>query len=237
MRQSLTDSLSETLNKIKIVETAVLHAESSAPNSIVRIATTNGLVVYLAAVIEEGVRELFKAFLEDLYNEVSTNSQLPPKLIQSNYKAIGETLKNLSKSTEVDAPMRILNIFNDINTAHNNGECTPFFKSQLTHNQSNMKSSQVAEISSRNGIPKLWRKVSSTPEIKLYYSVLKPNQIETKLLIDWNELFGERDTIMHKNSQATGLGASIISNYAAMFQVALTGISKVLDESITELSS
>jgi len=226
------DEISERVDSVSLSASEI---DASKMTASARVLLANGLAVFLAAVIEESIRELVKSYLLSLQKGVVSPDQLPTKLIQENYRSIGEKIKVLGRAKDTDAPKELIDVFESVNNAHISGGAVPFDLRRLTNNQGNMKSTQVSDIFSRVGIGSIWEKVVLKPEIIQLYPSAQPKQLVSKFVSDWNKLLDERDKIMHQNSTASGIGTNTIKNYAVFFKTGIASLAEILDEEATKI--
>jgi len=230
------DGVSDDIfSRIENVIASAGEIDGSGLDAKVRIVLSNGLLVFLAAVIEESIRETLKSYLNVLEQKVLSPDRLPVELIQENYRSIGERIKVLSRAKSVDAQKELLEVFEGVNEAHKSGGMVPFDSRRLTNNQSNMTTKQVTDIFKRVGIHRIWYKLSLMQEIIDYFPASQQKQIEHSLTEKWNEVFKERDQIMHNNSNSNGVGAPAISNYAEFFKVCLKCEFEILNKTAEEI--
>src|SRR6185437_527973 len=101
-------------------------------------------------------------------------------------------------------------------------------KDKLVYNQGNFRSGQVTEISKNLGLSNLWNSVCESSEIEVYTGESNLDLRKNRLITKWNELFDERDLVVHRISQATGWAPERIQESLVLSRLVVKNISMCL---------
>jgi hypothetical protein len=109
------------------------------------------------------------------------------------------------------------------------------FKEELTYNKGNFRSRQLTEIAKNLGIDRMWEKICDAPEVEEYAEGVLLETRVNKMTADWNEVFDERDKVVHSISKASGWGADRIRQAAVLFGVIIARVGASLAQDVSEL--
>jgi hypothetical protein len=211
------------------LEAALDHIEGTSPSSEVRVLLLNNSIVALSATIEEGIRAILESYLTILEDEADAHDWLRGDLQTTNVKCYVNRLKGAI------APAVIT-------TSHHLHECLTgvrtfrLAKQEIVYNQANFRSEQFKEIAKGCGVREIWRLIAESDEVGLYFGEDQIEQRINVLIAKWNELFDERDTVVHRFSQASGWGRSRIGQAIELCQLVLRRLAECLvDDANTQL--
>lgn len=221
--------MTDFLPRLRAVEAEIVEALSRSrriidfvngqqPEPEVRVAIFNNVIVSVVSVVEEGIRSLLSEYLSILEEGIGSYRNLRKDLLTANLKGAAELLvQSLDETRSVDAA----SVARDLLKCLNDEAGFKLFKPQITYNRYNLRSGEIAQVSKRAGVKKVWESVRADPAMKALYPDLDEAQVEQAMLERWNALFDERDTIVHRISQAAGWGDTIIVPYIAFVQAVL----------------
>lgn len=198
---------------------------------IVRISLLNAVIVAVVSTVEEALRDLFKTYLEVLESEIEHHSMLPSPLQKSNVQGGVAVLRSIftqDQTTAASVAVRIAQCLRG-------NEPYALFKDELTDNHGNFRSKQVTEIAKNIGISELWRDVSSSDSVEALTGKSELDSRMNDLIRRWNEIYDERDTIVHRISQANGWGESRISEAISLFKCVVDRVTICLTNSADAL--
>jgi hypothetical protein len=219
---AVQDDINKALADSRI---AVEFVEQNCRIPKVKVLLNNYLVVSIVSIVEEGFRSIVREYISCLEDEIEEYQKLHKELIETNVRSAAALLiKTISSSKGIDASQ----ITRLIYQCYSGEPGFKLFKDEIAHNQSNLKSTEITRISKAIGVRSLWLNISGNASIKEYFSGHRPEQLEFALVEKWNGLFDERDTIVHRFSQASGWGDTIILDYIDMCARVMNSISECL---------
>lgn len=205
------------------------YIETNKPNARLRVVLLNNTIVTLTATVEEILRGLFQEYLSILENNFVDYRKLRKDLQKSNLEC---TIQALRKSVDLkDATVMVTSL----STCMNGLLGYRLLKERLVYNQGNFRSTQVTEIAKSFGISCLWRKICDSSEIEDYIGEAALDMRETRLLAKWNEVFEERDLVVHRVSQANGWAPERINESIRLSRLVVKRISVCLLKDANEL--
>lgn len=101
-------------------------------------------------------------------------------------------------------------------------------KENITYNQSNFRSQQLTESAKAIGVEKIWNKICQSQSIEEHLDVPSFEQRMNAVVTKWNEIFDERDVIVHRVSQASGWAPEKISQAIALSNIVVSSVAKCL---------
>jgi hypothetical protein len=210
---------------LKTLAEVLRHIEQTKPDARLRVVLLNNTIVALTATIEEVLRGLFHEYLSILEDAFEDYRKLRKQLQKTNLECAMRSLKKLKTDEDLDVAGRMVT---SLATCMNGHTGYRLLKENIVYNQGNFKSIQVTEISTNIGIPRLWQKVCDSAEIEDYTGVAHLDTRVNKLLAEWNEVFDERDLVVHRISQATGWAPQRIQGSIDLSRLVLKRISTCL---------
>ena len=90
-------------------------------------------------------------------------------------------------------------------------------------------------VAKNAGVRNLWKSVASSAAVESYFGEPNPDTRETLLVAAWNELFDERDIIVHRISQATGWRDERIVQIIELTRVIIAEVLLCLISDISDL--
>lgn len=210
---------------LQTLKEVLQHIDDSKPEARLRIVLLNNTIVALTATSEEILRALFEEYLSILEGNFEDYRKLRIELQKSNLECAIRDLKKLKSAEDLKAATDMVS---DLAVCMNGHLGYRLLKEKLVYNQANFRSAQVTEISKNLGVPNLWRRVCDAEEIEEYTGEEKLETRESRLIAKWNELFDERDLVVHRTSQANGWAPERIQESITLSRLVVNRISECL---------
>jgi hypothetical protein len=235
--------MTEFLPRLQAVEAEIAEAlmrsrriidfvNGQKPEPEVRVAIFNNVIVSIVSVVEEGIRSLLSEYLSILEEGVGSYQRLRKDLLSANLKGAAELLvQSLDEAKSIDAAI----VARDLLKCLNDESGFKLFKAQITYNRYNLRSGEITQVGKRAGVRKIWEGIRSNPAMQVLHPDLDETQVEQAMLERWNALFDERDTIVHRISQAAGWGDTIILPYIIFVQAVMGCFVTLLAADVGEL--
>lgn len=223
--QSVVDDFEIACGRLKAI---LQHIEENGPtDSGLRVTMVNNMVVALTATIEETVRSIFSEYLAILEEQIRDHRNLRKTLQNANLDALVAALKKLRADNEIEHRSKIaLNLEKCIK-----GRQGYFLmREEITYNQANLRTEQVTAIAKRSGLTEILKTVCNCDELENWTS--KPN-LDTRVTVlssQWNEIFDERDLVVHRISDASGWGPDKIRQSIDLARIVIGRISFCLQD-------
>lgn len=197
---------------------------ASKPEAPLLVLMINNVIVASASAVEETIRQLIVEYLTILEEHIGSHSRLPEKLRRSNYEKSAHDLKRMLSDEEVDAVQKL----EDLRRCVTGERDYRLAKASLANNQGNFKSGQVSELAKQIGISSIWDSMLNDQAVADFVGLdVGPRCVE-KFISDWNDTLVERDTVVHRLSQASGWGPDRIERAIEMFTIALMRLTTCL---------
>lgn len=177
--------------------------ETSRPSGSLRVVIFNNTIVGLTAWIEESIRLISQEYLSLLEENIGDFRKLRANIQQSNIDSAIYIIKNARKSNDHNlASQCSKNLSNCLD-----GSAGYYLhKVNITYNQGNFRSQQFTDASKSIGLEKIWEKLANSHLVEQFTGASKIETRVTVLIAKWNEIFDERDLVVHRVSQASGWG-------------------------------
>ena len=201
------------------------HIAATKPEPTLRVMFLNSAIVSLISISEEALRSLFQRYLYCLRELVDSHDKLRKELQRRNARQGVELLRKLDIPTDIRRALDILEKLDGCLSGTPNYE---LFREALTFNHGNFRSSQITDIAKSCGISEFLKTACDCTVFAEYFG---EDDIERRLTIfttKWNEVFDERDTIIHRISQASGWADQRIRQAIDLFLVVMRRISECL---------
>lgn len=190
------------------LEAILLHIESDGPaDPQLRVTMLNNMVVALTATIEETVRSVFSEYLLLLEEEICDHRNLRRSLQNANLDASVSALKKLKADNEIE---RRAEIALNVEKCLKGGTGYFLMRDEVTFNEANVRTEQVTAIAKRSGLAEILKMICDCNELEEWTGKANIDTRVTVLSRDWNEIFDERDLVVHKISSANGWGSERI---------------------------
>ncbi|MDA8422013.1 MAG: HEPN domain-containing protein [Nitrospiraceae bacterium] len=217
---------------LSTLEQVLRHIEETKPDAKLRVVILNNTIVALTSTIEEALRGLFQEYLSILQESFGIHGELRQTLQLANLECAIQALKNHKKKSELKGAATVVS---NLDKCLNGLQGYQLFKDQLVYNQGNFKSQQVTEIAKKVGLPDLWQQVCISQDVEDYTGEPTVETRVTRLITSWNEIFDERDIVVHRISQASGWAPDRIQQAIYLCKLVVKRIAACLSEDLTKL--
>ncbi len=199
--QSVVDDFEIACGRLEAI---LRHIESNGPaDRLLRVTMLNNMIVALSATVEETIRSIFSEYLLTLEEEIRDHRNLRKALQNANFDAAVAALKKLKADGEIDRRAQIaLNLEKCIKGR----ESYFLLRDEITYNEANFRTEQVTAIAKRSGLTEILKEVCDCDELEDWTGKENLDTRVTVLVGQWNEIFDERDLVVHKISSANGWG-------------------------------
>lgn len=223
--QSVIDDFETACDRL---EDILQHISDRGPTDArLRVTMLNNMVVALTATIEETARSIFAEYLLIIQEEIKDHRNLRKLLQNANLDACVLALKNLKSDDEIERRSEI---------ALNLEKCLKgrrgyfLMRDEITYNQGNFKTEQITAIAKRSGFSEILKSVCDCAEVEEWTGRDNLDARVTYLSLKWNEIFAERDLVVHRISSANGWGPDRIQQAITLARLMITRIMTCLYE-------
>ncbi len=224
IREEFSEALA-TLEKVLVL------GSNRGTDSTVRISLLNSVIVALVSTAEESLKDLFKAYLEVIEQNIGQHRLLPGPLQNSNLDSGIAILRVHIKENRSTAAALALQFAQCVN----GGAPYVLFKDELTNNRGNFRSGQVTTIAKNVGLTEFWQQLSDAVEILDLTGEADLAVRTSDVIRRWNEVYDERDTIVHRISQANGWAEGRIRDAMSLFKIVINRVTVCLSMSADSL--
>ena len=208
------------------------HIEATKPDARLRVVMLNNTIVALTATIEEALRGLFQEYLSILEESFEDHRELRRALQKANLDRAIQYLKKCKTDGDFKPAATVVS---NLAMCLNGQSGYRLLKERIVYNQGNFRSLQVTEISKDVGFSDLWRSVCDCTEVDDYTGEAIVETRVTRLTAKWNEVFDERDLVVHRISQASGWAPERIQESIDLSRLVVKRISICLSKDADEL--
>ena len=206
--------------------------ETHKPSAELRVVLLNNVIVATVSTIEETIRQLFIEYLTIIEERIDSHEKLRSALRQANAEKYAERIRALIKErNEREAASAV----DRLRICLSGGAGYQLEKLAIADNRGNFRSKQVTEIAKQIGLTELWDKISDAPEVEQYIGLPAGAACAGRLIQAWNEVFDERDLVVHRVSRANGWGAEKIRQTVALFLLVLDRITACITNDLLSL--
>ena len=224
VREEFSDALA-TLDKVLVL------GSDRRTDPTVRVSLFNSVIVAIVSTAEESLKDLFRTYLDILEQNIDRHSYLPNFLQTSNLDGGVAILRAILKSDRSTAA----NIAAQVAQCLTGGVGYVLFKDELTNNRGNFRSSQVTSIAKNVGLGEIWQAIADSAEVESLTGEAEVLPRTNDLIRRWNEVYDERDTIVHRISQANGWAEGRIREAMALFKCVIGRVADCLSTSADSL--
>lgn len=213
-----------------ITELANATRIGSSFSSRARIALANSLTLVLASVFEECVRQLVRAAWAERIKATQDASKFPPKLKAKLWRSALERV----------ARQPFLDVDGNTRTARDriqnlvkfclDGEITVPIEYDLSHNENNMRPSQINDLFSRIGLKNIFESGCNFPELIEYFGCQTVGQTVEKLRAEIDDFFARRNSIAHAIVFGSSDGADTIDQDIEVFRLTAKALANGADQ-------
>ncbi|MCA3436888.1 MAG: hypothetical protein INF48_06165 [Rhodobacter sp.] len=224
IKRRLEVVVEEQLREFDALKGAVLHVKDSSPSSVQRVILCNTLVVGLTARIEESFRQLFVEYLKIVEECSASFHDLRSELRDCCFEAAVHALK--SKADWDEAKRKNVDLTHLLSGASD----FKLEKARIVNNQGNMRSKEVTAVAKRFGVHGVWELIAQAQSLVDEMGEDDLSRLEGLIIKKWNELFDERDNVVHRVSQANGWSADFIVDYIEFLKKVVTRMGVIVSE-------
>ncbi|WP_354674307.1 HEPN domain-containing protein [Cupriavidus alkaliphilus] len=206
---------------------AIIEQSTFAPE--LRVLMVNSVIVASVSAVEETLRQLFVEYLTILEETIVSHDRLRASLRQANLEKSTLELSKLAKDKKETEAVRLLDSLRRCLAAEPGYRLA---KSAIANNKGNFKSAQVTEIAKQLGLSSLWQTIAEDQVISEYVGQPVGPRCTEKLIADWNEIYEERDIVVHSLSNASGWGAARVDQAIALLLLVLTRLTACLADDL-----
>lgn len=201
------------------LEAILQHIENNGPaDRQLRVTMLNNMVVALTATVEETVRSIFSEYLLVLEEQIRDHRNLRGALQKANFDSSVAALKKLRTNNEIE---RSAQVALNLEKCMKGRERYFLMREEITYNEANFRTEQVTSIAKRSGLTEILKKVCDCDGLEEWTGKENLDTRVTVLSVQWNEIFDERDLVVHKISSANGWGPDRIRQAIALARLVI----------------
>ena len=188
------------------------------PSPELRVPMVNSVIVSAVSTVEEVLRQLFIEYLTIVEERIDSHRKLRGSLREANAEKSTEELRKLLKGKKEGEAVKLLD---GLRRCLNGDPGYRIAKEAISYNKGNFRSAQVTEIANLVGLADLWSKMADDARVVAHTGLPTGSDCTGHLVRDWNDIYDERDLIVHRISQASGWGADRVRQGVALFDLVL----------------
>jgi hypothetical protein len=198
---------------------------SSTPKPNLRIVILNQIIVTLTSVLEETLKNLLTEYLMVKRSQIGDHRALAPRLQKANIDAGIANLKNaMSDANNPQAAIESLNLFRCVSGSPD----FVLWSKEIVHNRSNLRSAEFTDVAKRVGFEQIWISICDNEATEDWTGEVNVDARASRIIAQWNEVFDERNIVVHNLSQASGWGETKIVQSIDLFELVVKSLSKHL---------
>lgn len=215
------------------LEAILRHIEDNGPTDRqLRVTMLNNMIVALTATIEETVRSIFTEYLAILQEEIGDHRNLRKALQNANLDASVSALKKLRSDNEIE---RRAEIALNLEKCMKGRQKYFLMRDEIAYNEANFRTEQVTAIAKRSGLTEILKTICNCEELEEWTGKENLDTRVTVLSGYWNEIFDERDLVVHKISSANGWGPERIRQAIDLARLVIRRIKVCLRDDAKDL--
>ena len=235
----ITDEFDTELTAMRqLVGTFDVPGQSKAK---VRIASANSSTLLLAAMFEEFVREMARAYAKAVVSSTQSINTVPKELLNT---AWNRTMKSLAsfdvsnkqpvftKRNEVADPRVQFNVIYEFCT----GDLSQNIYDDLIYNEHSMRVGQINSLFKICDLDNVCSRISNNSSLMVYFDESEPNKVHGLLVEGIEDFIRRRNRIAHCLNADTSSGPPMIFRDIGMFEAFANSICETLESEITQLS-
>lgn len=195
-----------------------------------RVAASNSATLLLAALFEEYVREMARAFARLVVSDARLIGRVPDRLISTAWK---RTMNALEKThTEIRSEpgaMASLRQKFDAVFAFCAGDTSQDIYGDLIHNENNMRHEQMNQLFKISGLSSVCQKIASQESMKTALRVEGDEESYEQLRRGMDEFFVRRNEIAHSLEQHKSVAPDELMRDVAFFRAIGKGLCETLE--------
>ena len=221
----------------------LVHTFDRPGNSIanVRIASANSATLLLAAIFEEYVREMARAYAKAVVSTTQTINALPKKLLNT---AWNRTMRSLSsyevsnkqpvfiKDNEVTDPLVQFDTIYRFCT----GDLSQNIYDDLIYNERSMRVTQINSLFKICELDNVCSRISNKPSLMNYFNETEPTKVHSRLVEGIEDFIGRRNRIAHSLNANTSSGPQMITRDIELLEAFANSICETLESEVIQLS-
>lgn len=192
--------------------------EGQRPSAELRVLMMNSVIVSAVSTVEEVLRQLFFEYLTIVEERIDSHRKLRGALREANAEKSTEELRKLLKEKREGEALKLLD---GLRRCLNGDPGYRIAKVAISYNKGNFRSAQVTEIAKLVGLANLWSKMADDARVVAHTGLPTGPECTDQLVRDWNDIYDERDLVVHRISQASGWGADRVRQGIALFDLVL----------------
>ena len=210
--------------------TAIIsHIRSAGPDDpLLRVTMLNNVVVALCSTVEESIRNLFDAYLYIMEVSHPRHDHLRKELQRANVDSAIAELTTFKKLNNVGDAHEATIVLRNLSRCLSGEEGYTLFRSRITYNHSNFRTDQITTIAKRVGIPTILSTICDCADFEDWTNAMNTEDRVRIVGIQWNEIFDERDLVVHRLSSANGWNADRIERAVQLTRLLLKRLCECL---------
>jgi hypothetical protein len=206
--------------------------DDGKPAAELRVSMVNSVIVSVVSTVEEILRQLFIEYLSEVEKKIDSHKKLRGKLREANAeKTIDELRRALKEKNEAEA----VKLLDGLRRCLVGEAGYRLAKESITNNKGNFRSEQLTDISKNIGLVEVWTKISSHETILEFTGAPTAAMCQNDIIARWNSIYDERDTVVHRISQASGWGPSTVNQAIDLFLILVDRFKVCLTEDLISI--
>lgn len=190
--------------------------DDGKPVAELRVSMVNSVIVAVVSTVEEILRQLFIEYLAIIEEKIDSHKKLRGKLREVNAEKTVEELRKVLKGKNEAEAVKLLD---GLRRCLVGEPAYRLAKESITNNKGNFRSDQLTEISKNIGLADVWAKISDHEAIWSFTGSPTATACQSDIVARWNAVYDERDTVVHRISQASGWGTEAVNQTVELFFV------------------
>ena len=192
--------------------------DATRPAPELRVLMVNSVIVASVSTVKEVLRQLFVEYLTVIEERIDSHKKLRGQLREANAEKSTEEIRRfLKEKKEADA----VKILDGLRRCLNGEPGYRIAKDSISYNKGNFRSTQLTEIAKLIGLSEVWAKIANGAAVADYTGLPSGDECTNRLIRDWNDIYDERDLVVHRISQASGWGAERVRQGIELFSLVL----------------
>ncbi len=216
---------------LSVLDGVLNYVEQHRPEPSLRVMMVSNTIVALVSISEEALRNLFDEYLTILEDGFRDYRWLRAQLRSANLESAMQLLREHRSDPHFD----VAAVVRDLSKCLDGADNFRLFREGLMYNKGNFRSRQLTEIAKNMGIDRMWEQICDAPEVEAYAEEVSRETRVNKMTAAWNEVFDERDLVVHSISKASGWGAERIRQAVALFGLIIARVGAALLGDVSEL--
>ena len=212
------------------------HIRYNGPQDpLIKITMQNNIIVALCSTAEESIRNLFQEYLRILEETHPKHNFLRKELQVANMEGALAELNAYKKLKAGGDKAKAVAVVKNLKACLSGEGSYELLKAKITYNQGNFKTSQISQIAKKVGIQGIIGKICDCEEIREWTNEEEDENRVNKFTVEWNEIFDERDLIVHRLSSANGWGIERIHTVIRLAKIIVERLRETLIADASEV--